>query len=133
KPTIALHGMVATSQATATRAGLRMLERGGNAIDAAIAAAAMLCVTEPMSTGLGGDCFAIVWRDGKAVGLDSAGPAPMTADPLTPVAERGPTSVTVPGAVAGWAELSAEHGRLGLDACLADAIDAAESRYAAGW
>lgn len=133
RPTVALECMVATSQATATRAGLRAFERGGNAADAAIAAAAMLCVTEPMSTGIGGDCFAIVWRDGDLDGLDSAGPAPVAAAPLEPVAERGPTSVTVPGAVAGWAALSERHGRLGLDACLADAIDAAEQGYAAGW
>lgn len=133
KPTVALDGMVATSQPLATQAGLRMLERGGTAADAAIAAAAMLCVTEPMSTGIGGDCFAIVWRDGQADGLDAAGPAPASASPLEPVAERGPTSVTVPGAVAGWAALAERHGRLGLDACLADAIDVAERGYAAAW
>lgn len=121
--------MVATSQPLATRAGLRALERGGNAADAALAAAALLCVTEPMSTGIGGDAFAIVWRDGRAEGLDAAGPAPATAEPL-PVHERGPRSVTVPGAVGGWAALAGRHGRLGLDACLADAIDIAERGFA---
>jgi gamma-glutamyltranspeptidase/glutathione hydrolase len=121
--------MVATSQPLATRAGLHALERGGNAADAAIAAAAMLCVTEPMSTGIGGDSFAIVWRDGVLDGLDSAGPAPASAAPLT-VASAGPRSVTVPGAVAGWAALAARHGRLGLDRCLEDAIDAAEQGFA---
>lgn len=133
RPTVALNAMVATSQPLATQAGLRALERGGNAADAAIAAAAMLCVTEPMSTGIGGDCFAIVWRDGAAEGLDAAGPAPARAEQLEPVAEQGPLSVTVPGAVGGWAELSSRHGRLGLDTCLADAIDVAERGYAAGW
>jgi gamma-glutamyltranspeptidase / glutathione hydrolase len=123
--------MMATSQPLATRAGLRMLERGGNAADAVLAAAAVLSVTEPMSTGIGGDAFAIVWDDGDPSGLDAAGPAPAVADELEPV-ERGPRSVTVPGAVHGWAALSARHGRLGLDACLADAIDAAERGFAVG-
>jgi gamma-glutamyltranspeptidase/glutathione hydrolase len=122
--------MVATSQPLATRAGVRALERGGNAADAALAAAAVLGVTEPMSTGAGGDVFALIWRDGRLSGLDAAGPAPLDADPVEPVEERGPRSVTVPGAVAGWAELAARHGRLGLDACLADAIDAAERGFA---
>lgn len=124
--------MVATSQPLATRAGLRALERGGNAADAALAAAGMLCVAEPMSTGVGGDAFAIVWRDGETVGLDAAGPAPAAAEPLEPVEEHGPRSVTVPGAVAGWAALAERFGRLGLDACLADAVDAAERGVAAG-
>lgn len=129
-PAVAANAMVATSQPLATRAGLRALERGGNAADAALAAAAVLCVTEPMSTGIGGDCFAIVWRDGQVDGLDSAGPAPAAAEHLEPVAELGPLSVTVPGAVAGWAALAERHGRLGLDTCLADAIDAAERGFA---
>jgi gamma-glutamyltranspeptidase/glutathione hydrolase len=129
-PAVAANGMVATSQPLATRAGLRALERGGSAADAALAAAAVCCVTEPMSTGIGGDCFALVWRDGSIDGLDSAGPAPAAAEELEPVPERGPRSVTVPGAVAGWAALAERHGRLGLDACLADAIDAAERGFA---
>ena len=102
-PAVAANAMVATTQQLSTRAGLLMLERGGNAADAAVAAAAVLAVTEPMSTGIGGDCFAIVWRDGKAEGLDAAGPAPAAAEHLEPVAEVGPLSVTVPGGVAGWA------------------------------
>jgi gamma-glutamyltranspeptidase/glutathione hydrolase len=129
-PAVAREAMVATSQPLATRAGLRVLERGGNAADAALAAAAVLCVTEPMSTGIGGDCFSLVWRDGSLAGLDSAGPAPARAAPLTPVEQRGPRSVTVPGAIAGWAALSERHGRLGLDTCLADAIDAADRGFA---
>jgi gamma-glutamyltranspeptidase / glutathione hydrolase len=129
-PAVASRGMVATSQPLATRAGLRMLDLGGNAADAALAAAAVLCVTEPMSTGIGGDCFALVWRDGKLEGLDAAGPAPRKADPVVPVELHGPRSVTVPGAVAGWAAFAERYGRLGLDACLADAIDAAEAGFA---
>jgi gamma-glutamyltranspeptidase/glutathione hydrolase len=131
-PAEAANAMVATSQPLATRAGLRALERGGNAADAALAAAAMLCVAEPMSTGVGGDAFAIVWRNGEAIGLDAAGPAPASADPVEPVEEHGPRSVTVPGAVAGWALLAERFGRLGLDACLSDAVDAAENGVAAG-
>jgi gamma-glutamyltranspeptidase / glutathione hydrolase len=122
--------MIATSQQRATYSGLRTLERGGNAVDAVLAAAAVLCVTEPMSTGLGGDAFAMIWHDEKLIGLDAAGPAPAGADPEAPVADRGPDSVTVPGAVSGWASLSSRFGRLGLDACLEDAIDIAERGYA---
>ena len=129
-PAVALEAMIATSQQRATYAGLRAFERGGNAVDAVLAAAATLCVTEPMSTGLGGDAFAIVWRDGELFGLDAAGPAPASADPEAPVADRGPESVTVPGAVAGWGALSSRFGRLGLDMCLGDAIDASERGYA---
>ena len=123
---VAARSMVATSQPLATRAGLRALERGGNAADAAIAAAAVLCVAEPMMTGVGGDCFALVFKDGKVEGLDAAGPAPLGADRLGDVDEQGPRSITVPGAVSGWGALAAKYGRLGLDACLVDAIDAAE-------
>jgi gamma-glutamyltranspeptidase/glutathione hydrolase len=130
-PAVAREHMVATSQVAATRAGLRALDRGGNAADAAVAAAAALCVCEPMSTGIGGDAFAIVHRDGEVSGLDAAGPAAASA-PELPVAVAGPDSVTVPGAVAGWAALLERHGRLGLDACLADAIDLAERGFAVG-
>jgi gamma-glutamyltranspeptidase / glutathione hydrolase len=131
-PAVAAEAMVATSQPLATRAGLRALEGGGNAVDAALAAAAVLCVTEPMSTGIGGDAFALVWDGERAHGLDAAGPAPRNAAPLTPVEERGPRSVTVPGAVAGWAALSERFGRRGLDTLLADAVAAAEEGFAVG-
>ena len=130
-PAVAAEAMVATSQPLATRAGLRALERGGNAVDAALAAAAMLCVAEPMSTGIGGDAFAIVWAGGEPHGLDAAGPAPTAAEPTEAVEERGPRSVTVPGAVGGWAALAERFGRLGLGDCLTDAINAAERGVAA--
>ena len=131
-PVYAARAMAASSQPAATLAALRMLERGGNAADAAIAAAAVQCVTEPMSTGLGGDAFAIVWCDGEAHGLDAAGPAPVGADPDAPVEPVGPRSVTVPGAVGGWRALSERFGRLGLDACLTPAIDIARAGFAIG-
>jgi gamma-glutamyltranspeptidase/glutathione hydrolase len=108
---------------------MRALRDGGNAADAVLAAAAVLCVTEPMMTGVGGDAFAIVWRDGRAEGLDAAGPAPTSAPPDAPVAWDGPTSVTVPGAVAGWAALAERHARLGLDRALRDAIALAEDGF----
>jgi gamma-glutamyltranspeptidase/glutathione hydrolase len=123
---------VATSHPLAARAGVRALERGGNACDAAIAAAAVLCVAEPMSTGVGGDMFALVWKDGELSGLDAAGPAPLAADPTAPVEQLGARSVTVPGAVGGWAALADRHGRLGLDTLLADAVDAARTGVAVG-
>jgi gamma-glutamyltranspeptidase/glutathione hydrolase len=138
-PTVAAGGIVATSQPLATAAGLRALEQGGNAADAALAAAAMLCVTEPMWTGLGGDAFAQVWRNGTLEGLDAAGPAPLRAEPLAPVDLTGPRSITVPGAARGWAALAERHARLGLDAALGPAIDAAARgvaiapRAAAAW
>lgn len=130
-PAIAGDVMVATSHPMATRAGLRVMERGGNAADAVIAAAAVLSVGEPMSTGIGGDAFGIVWRDGEAVGLDAAGSAPARLyGELTVIPETGPRSVTVPGAVAGWAALAERFGSVGLDRCLSDAIDAAETGVA---
>lgn len=126
-PAVAAVAMVATSQTPATLAGLQILREGGNAVDAALCGAAMLCVTEPHSTGVGGDLFALVHTgDGEILALDSAGPAPRSADDGPPVM-TGPRSVTVPGAVAGWAALSTRFGRLGLERCLAPAIDAART------
>lgn len=130
-PATASSAMVATSQIPATLAGLDILRQGGNAVDAAIAAAACLCVSEPMSNGLGGDCFALVW-DGQSVhGLDAGGAAPRSALPGKPE-EQGPSSAVVPAVVAGWAEANRRFGRLGFDRCLQPAIDLAERGVAAG-
>src|SRR5690348_18282449 len=100
-PLIAADGMVATSHPLATRAGLRALEAGGNAVDAALAAAAMLTVCEPGHNGIGGDAFALLWWDGALHGLNGSGRAPAHLDDLR-VDEYGPRSVTVPGAVRAW-------------------------------
>lgn len=124
--------MVATSQPLATISALEILRSGGNAVDAALCAAAVLCVTEPHATGLGGDLFAII-RDqgGDLIGLDAAGPAPQDAPPEPP-AVSGPRSVNVPGAVAGWGELAERFGSLQLERCLVPAIELAESGFALG-
>jgi gamma-glutamyltranspeptidase/glutathione hydrolase len=123
--------MAATSHPLATDTALATLRAGGNACDAAVAAAAVLCVCEPMSTGIGGDAFAVVWSDGAVTGLNASGRAPMGVDPeaLVEVATYGPTAVTVPGAVSGWAALLERHGRWGLDRCLVPAIDAARRGF----
>ncbi len=131
-PAVAARAMVATSQTTATAAGLRTLRRGGNAADAALAAAAVLCVTEPLATGPGGDMFALVFSGGRAEGIDAAGPAPRRIQGSLVPERYGPRSVDVPGAVAGWALLAERFGRLGLDACLADAIEIARDGFAVG-
>jgi gamma-glutamyltranspeptidase / glutathione hydrolase len=75
---IGTRGMVATSQPLAAQAGLDILKAGGNAIDAAVAAAACLTVTEPTSNGIGGDAFALIWSRGKLHGLNASGPSPRT-------------------------------------------------------
>lgn len=131
-PAVAAECMVATSHPLAAAAGLDALAAGGNAVDAVIAGAAALCVAEPMSTGIGGDAFAIVWDGEQLHGLDAAGPAPAICDHPAPVDRTGPRSVTVPGAVAGWSLLAERFGALGLDRCLARAIDAAETGVATG-
>ena len=130
RPTILREAMVATSHPLATRAGVRALERGGNAADAALAAAAMLCVAEPGHTGIGGDVFAQVWWDGRLYGLNGSGRSPAELPELV-VDARGPRSVTVPGAVRAWADLAGRFGRFGLDAALAAPIAAAEAGIAA--
>jgi gamma-glutamyltranspeptidase / glutathione hydrolase len=130
---VAARAMVATSQPLATLHALDVLREGGSAVDAAICAAAVLCVTEPHATGVGGDLFALVRESsGELHGLDAAGPAPVLA-PREPVAEQGPHSVDVPGAVAGWGELSARFGRSGLGRCLAPAIELAAGGVPAGF
>ena len=123
-PAIAGEAMVATSHPQATRAGLRALERGGNAVDAALAAAAMLTVVEPGDNGVGGDAFAIVWDGDRLHGLNGSGRSPADLRGRT-AAEHGPTSVTVPGAVRLWADLAERFGTAGLDSAVGAAAAAA--------
>lgn len=123
-PAVAADAMVATSHPLATQAGLRALERGGNAVDAALAAAAVLTVAEPTDNGVGGDAFALLWHDGRLHGLNGSGRSPAELD-HTGVDEYGPRSVTVPGAVRAWADLAERFGRFGLDVAVAPAADLA--------
>jgi gamma-glutamyltranspeptidase/glutathione hydrolase len=129
-------GMVATSQPLAAQAGLEMLKRGGNAIDAAIAAATCLTVVEPTSNGIGGDAFALIWTGGKLHGLNSSGPAPQNLSlqvlakaGLARIPEYGVIPVTVPGAPAAWAELARRFGRLPLTESMRPAIEYADQGF----
>ena len=128
-PAVSADRMVATSHPLATQAGLRALSQGGNAIDAALAAAAVLTVAEPTDNGPGGDAFAIVWHDGRLHGLNGSGRSPAVLDELR-VDASGPRSVTVPGAVRAWADLAERFGRLGLDAAVGPAADLAAAGLA---
>ncbi|TYO91491.1 gamma-glutamyltransferase family protein [Oceanicella actignis] len=131
---IACNGMCATSHPLAAKAAVEVMEQGGNAVDAAIAAAVLLGICEPQMTGLGGDCFALVAKpDGAVIGLNGSGraPAALSAEALRAqgferMPERSPHAVTLPGAVDAFDRLSRDHGRLGLAASLAQAIRYAE-------
>ena len=129
---MARHGMIATSQPLACDAGLTILKRGGNALDAAVGAALALGVVEPMSTGIGGDAFLLYYRaaDQRIYGVNGSGRCPrrLTLDALRQrgiegVPETGWGSVTVPGAIDAFAEVLQRHGRLGL----AEAVEPAHA------
>jgi gamma-glutamyltranspeptidase/glutathione hydrolase len=132
--------IVSTSHPLAAQVGLRILQQGGNAVDAAIAAAAAMTIVEPCSNGLGSDAFCILWDGKRLHGLNASGTAPAAwtpeyfrakygEGPLTPPM-RGWDSVTVPGAVAGWVALSERFGKLEFAALLEPAIEIAERGYA---
>lgn len=123
-PTVTADAMLATSHPLAASAGLAAYAGGGNAVDAALAAAAVLAVAEPTDNGLGGDAFALVWHDGDLHGLNGSGRSPRVLDEIR-VDESGPRSVTVPGVVRAWADLAERFGRFGLDRALAGAADLA--------
>lgn len=134
----AMNGMVATSQPLASAAGLRILQQGGNAIDAAVAAAATLCVVEPMMVGPGGDMFAIVWdaKKKELKGLNASGRSPQAIS-IDELKKRGVNqmpsggihTVTVPGAVDGWAKLLERYGTMKLAQVLQPAIEYAERGF----
>jgi gamma-glutamyltranspeptidase / glutathione hydrolase len=131
--------VVATSQALASQAGLRMLLKGGNAVDAAIATAAALTIVEPVSNGLGSDNFAIVWDGRELHGLNSSGVAPAAWNPEyfrrkhgDSIPQRGWDTVTTPGAVAGWVALSTRFGKLAFADLLEPAIELAERGHGVG-
>lgn len=132
------NGVAATSQPLATSAALEVLQNGGNAIDAAVAAAAVLNVTEPHMTGMGGDMFAILWSadEGRLVGLDASGRSGSKIDVDALVAEgaervpgNGARSVTVPGALSGWSTLVETYGTMSLADVLAPAIRIADDGF----
>ena len=131
--------VVATSQALASQAGLRMLLKGGNAVDAAIAAAAALTIVEPVSNGLGSDNFAILWDGQQLHGLNASGVAPAAWNPAyfrrkhgEAMPMRGWDTVTTPGAVAGWVALSQRFGKLPFADLFEPAIELAERGHGVG-
>lgn len=135
---IAAHGMAATSQPLATQVALDILKQGGNAIDAAIAANAMLGLVEPTGNGIGGDLFAIVWdaESRKLYGLNASGRSPYSLtlewfqqQGLVSIPSHGPLPITVPGAVDGWFELHERFGELPMQQVLAPAIQYAQEGF----
>src|SRR5262245_6431241 len=140
-----MSGMVATSQRPATAAGIAILRAGGNAADAAVAVAAALAVTEPTSTGIGGDCFALYYdaRTGAITALNGSGraPAALSLDVMHSTLRRQQLdhlpryhvhTITVPGACAGWFDLIARHGTMAMPQLLAPAIELAETGFPVG-
>src|SRR4249920_3018864 len=135
---MAKNGMVATSQALATQIGLDVLRKGGTAVDAAIAADAALGLMEPMSCGIGGDLFAIVWdnKAKKLYGLNASGRSPYKAtrayfksQKLKEIPEYGPLSWSVPGCVSGWDELHKKFGKMPLADILHPTIEYANDGF----
>ena len=129
--------VVATSQPLAANAGLHMLRQGGNAVDAAVAAAITLTVVEPCSNGVGGDAFALVFDDTGLTGLNASGRAPAAWTPerfagQARMPTRGWDTVTVPGAVSGWVALWRRFGRLSFRELFEPAIRYAEDGFHVG-
>ena len=138
KPVVAAHGMVASSQPLAVEVGVEILKAGGNAVDAAIAVNAMLGLTEPMSCGIGGDLFAIVWdaKTEKLYGLNASGRSPYRATReyfhrkgYSSIPTSGPLSWSVPGCVDGWAALRDRFGSMSFAEVLGPAVKYAQSGF----
>ena len=136
---LGVNGAAATSHPLATLAAIDALRDGGNAIDAAITACAVQCVVEPMSTGIGGDCFMLLQKGGTGavIGLNGSGHTPrgltvelMLEQGYSQVDDNSPHSVTVPGAIDAWCRLLDDHGRFGIDRALQPAIGYAEEGFA---
>jgi gamma-glutamyltranspeptidase/glutathione hydrolase len=132
------NAMVATSHPLAALTAIEVLRAGGTAADAAVAACALLGVIEPQSTGIGGDCFALIQPkgEGKIVAYNGSGAAPMAATPewylernIRSIPLTSAHAVTIPGAVDAWTVILRDHGKLGLDTLLQPAIKAAEQGY----
>lgn len=132
------HGMVASSQPLASQVGLEVLKRGGNAVDASIAMAAVLNVTEPMMTGIGGDMFALVYwsKTGELKGLNASGRAPRALNldyfkkkGIASMPDSGMEPITVPGAFDGWVTMIEKYGTMKLADLLAPAIEYAENGF----
>ena len=135
-PVLSTRGVVASSQPLATLAGVRMLQAGGNAADAAVAAAAALAVVEPNSTGIGGDCFCLFYRasDGAVDAVNGSGRSPQAltlerAGGAEGFERQGAHAVTAPGTVAGWADTLSRFGRMALADALVPAIELAEDGF----
>ncbi|TKT75692.1 gamma-glutamyltransferase [Aquamicrobium sp. LC103] len=134
---LAGNAMIATSHPQATMAGLKVLEAGGNAVDAAIAAVALQGVIDPHMTGIGGDCFALYAKAGAApVAINGSGRAPAAATlnhfaslGLDKIPDGSVHAVTIPGAVDAWCQLSERYGKIGLEAILQPAIDATRNSF----
>src|SRR6478736_7100025 len=134
----ATNAMVATSHPQASLAAIEVLREGGTAVDAAVAGSALLGVIEPQSTGIGGDCFALIQPrgEGKIVSYNGSGRAPMAATPqwylernLHAIPLTSAHAVSIPGAVDAWVSILRDHGKLGLEPLLQPAIKAAEEGY----
>src|SRR5579863_177766 len=135
---IAQQGIAATSQTLASQTGAQILARGGSAVDAAIAANAVLAVTEPMKNGIGGDLFVLYWEatTGTLTGLNASGAAPRELSPaflakhgITTMPQEGIHSVTVPGAVEGWSKIHRRYGKLPWKCLFQNAAAYAENGF----